>query len=350
MSWEMKPHTKAKHIVLENYLKAWFPIMSFTFERIIYIDGFAGPGKYSSGEDGSPIMALKIAKKIYDDFPKKLANKDIVFIFIEQDAKSYESLQDEINKLTLPKEFRIITANGVFEEAMLKIFGSLKTNLAPTFAFIDPFGTKGVPFEIVKKIMSYKNCEIFFNHMSFGVMRSTKVTDHTELYGTEKWKELDDLPSSEKHDALTGLYASQLKEEAKVKYVRSFNIRNRRNATIFDLIYATNNETGLDKMKIAMWKADPLGNFTFRDKTNPYQIVLFEEEPDLTPLKHMLLHQFKGNTITIEKIEDFVLKETPYLSTHIKRKTLLPMEKESRISAIRPGKSGYPAGTKITFH
>ena len=36
--WDIDPHTKAKHEILENYLKAWFPILARTAQRIIYLD------------------------------------------------------------------------------------------------------------------------------------------------------------------------------------------------------------------------------------------------------------------------------------------------------------------------
>lgn len=53
--WELKPHTKAKHDILRRYLQAWFAIMGQTYPRIVYIDGFAGPGEYDRGEEGSLI-------------------------------------------------------------------------------------------------------------------------------------------------------------------------------------------------------------------------------------------------------------------------------------------------------
>ena len=57
--WELEPHTRAKHAILKRYLQAWTPTLSLGgFPQIAYIDGFAGPGKYSKGEDGSPVIAL----------------------------------------------------------------------------------------------------------------------------------------------------------------------------------------------------------------------------------------------------------------------------------------------------
>ncbi len=62
-SWLLAPHTAAKLAILRSYLGAWFAILGrgTNFDRIIYIDGFAGPGRYKGGEDGSPIVALKAA-------------------------------------------------------------------------------------------------------------------------------------------------------------------------------------------------------------------------------------------------------------------------------------------------
>ena len=60
--WPLEPHTRAKHEILKRYLQAWMVILSQgQFPEILYIDGFAGPGEYSGGEAGSPIIALDTA-------------------------------------------------------------------------------------------------------------------------------------------------------------------------------------------------------------------------------------------------------------------------------------------------
>ena len=53
--WPLEPHTRAKHEILRRYLEAWSAILSLGgFKTIAYVDGFAGPGLYDNGEDGSP--------------------------------------------------------------------------------------------------------------------------------------------------------------------------------------------------------------------------------------------------------------------------------------------------------
>lgn len=56
-------HTKAKHTILERYLKGWFTILSKFNRRIIYLDGFAGSGICDSGDFGSPVIAPRVAKE-----------------------------------------------------------------------------------------------------------------------------------------------------------------------------------------------------------------------------------------------------------------------------------------------
>ena len=52
--WELDPHTLGKHLVLRAYLDAWLPVMGSWQGRLLFIDGFAGPGEYEGGEEGSP--------------------------------------------------------------------------------------------------------------------------------------------------------------------------------------------------------------------------------------------------------------------------------------------------------
>ena len=54
--WPLEPHTKAKHLILRLYLDAWLPIMATYNGRIVFLDGFAGPGRYTGGEDGSLLV------------------------------------------------------------------------------------------------------------------------------------------------------------------------------------------------------------------------------------------------------------------------------------------------------
>jgi len=56
--WKAEPHTLAKLEILRRYLGAWFSIICQRFDELVYVDATSGPGEYSGGEDGSPLVAL----------------------------------------------------------------------------------------------------------------------------------------------------------------------------------------------------------------------------------------------------------------------------------------------------
>lgn len=87
--WPIESQTHGKHIVLRAYLDAWLPIMGMRNERILFVDGFAGPGKYENGEDGSPVIALKALE---EHSSKTRITSEVVYVFIEGDKNRADHL------------------------------------------------------------------------------------------------------------------------------------------------------------------------------------------------------------------------------------------------------------------
>ena len=56
--WPHDEQTRGKHLVLRSYLDGWFPVLGSWNKRLLFIDGFAGPGEYDQGEPGSPVIGL----------------------------------------------------------------------------------------------------------------------------------------------------------------------------------------------------------------------------------------------------------------------------------------------------
>ncbi len=81
--WEADEHTLAKHQILRAYLEAWIPIMSRWNDRLLLIDGFAGPGRYDGGEEGSPLIMLRTLLNHRNFVTNRRTT--FSFLFIEQD-------------------------------------------------------------------------------------------------------------------------------------------------------------------------------------------------------------------------------------------------------------------------
>src|SRR4051812_16197754 len=96
--WAIESHTIGKHRVLRSYLHAWLPIMGISNERILFIDGFAGPGVYEAGEEGSPVIALRA---LSEHTGKGLIRAEVNYLFIEYDKARAKKLSQVVEPLSV---------------------------------------------------------------------------------------------------------------------------------------------------------------------------------------------------------------------------------------------------------
>ncbi len=161
--WPIEEHTKAKHEILHRYLGAWLHPRKQTPAHS-YVDGFSGPGQYSGGEFGSPIIAINKAKS----HGNLLSETEVVFLLINFRRDRIEHLEALIREMGLPSNFTVISKVGEFADQIGQIFAELNfagNRLAPTFAFIDPFGWSGLPFQLVQRFVGNPRSEVFVNVM-----------------------------------------------------------------------------------------------------------------------------------------------------------------------------------------
>lgn len=354
--WKIDPHTQAKHLILKIYWQAWFPIMTRWNQRVLYIDGFAGPGVYEGGEKGSPVIVLETAR----DHIAQPEN-EVIFTFIEKDTARFEHLDSVIDDLrpTLPKNFKCSCIKGSFDETLTAVLNEIERankTLAPAFVFVDPFGFSHTPFKIISRLMKNSKCEVFINFMYEEINRFISIPDqqvnYDELFGTDKWRVIVTIADPrERKTKLHDLYLAQLREIA--RYVRSFEMINKGSSTDYFLFFATNSQRGLAKMKEAMWRTDPTGDFQFSDATEGVGMMKLFNQPNYERLKGQILATYKGKSVSIEKLTEFVVENTEFLETHFKTPILKPMEEQNELTAellARPRRKGtFPNGTIISF-
>ncbi|MCY3958062.1 MAG: three-Cys-motif partner protein TcmP [Chloroflexi bacterium] len=357
-TWDLDSHTRGKHLVLERYMQAWLPIMTKWNGRVLFIDAFAGPGEYSGGEPGSPVIALRA---LIDHRAKSYIRSEVNYLFIEDDPDRSSHLQDILDDLEdeLPSRCNYDVITSTFDETLTEVLDDIerqRTSLAPAFVMIDPFGVSNTPMSVVKRILDNPKSEVYISFMYESINRFRNHANFEwhldELFGCPDWRQGANLNDREdRKKFFYDLYGKQLKNNG-ANYVVHFELYQGQRL-VYAIFFGTKNLNGCDKMKQAIWNVDPLGEFRFRGKQLG-QLTLGEAVVDFSPLEKDLQNRFKSRGWQkIEHVLDFVKSDgTAFHSGQLKMKTLKPMEANGKIE-VRSGtrkKSGtYPNGTVLRF-
>ncbi|MDE0068088.1 MAG: three-Cys-motif partner protein TcmP [Caldilineaceae bacterium] len=356
--WPLEDHTLGKHRVLRNYMKAWLPkMLQSGRRRVLFIDGFAGPGEYKYGEDGSPIIALKSFTQ-HSAFDRMRGRITFVFIEKELDRAMHLKKVAEPYMSKLPDDgIRIFNSSfGMKMMEILDLYEDRQRGLPPAFVMIDPFGVADAPMHVIRRILACPSTEVYISFMydAFNRFRAHPVfEDHLDgLFGCPEWREGLDIPEGDVRKRFYyGLYERCLRE-AGANHVLSFELYGKERL-IYTIFFATQRSEGCDVMKQAMWKTAPFGDFKFMSGA-ANQLTLGIEPTDFTLLRKALHSEF-GNEewVSVDDVMEFVRSDkTEFHSGHLKTKTLRPMERDREIE-VKPGtrktRGYFPKGAMLKF-
>ena len=351
--WEAKPHTLAKIEIVRRYLYLWFSILGANpaNKRLVYIDGFAGPGCYTNSEQSSPLAALQSAKAAIERPGANLNQAEFSFLFVEKQRELAENLRKVVSANSWPPQIKWHAEEGSFEEKVGGILGDLRRkgqSLAPTFAFIDPFGATGLPFSVVAEILSYPKCEVLLNLDSDGIGRLITAQEFEKnqknldsLFGDQSWKELDpSTPMAKLSAAVLALYKRRLRSLRQVHYVFAFAMNSREGQLNYHLVFASQHPLGLEKMKEAMKAVDKTGSYSFSDDTFGQELLFdFNAPADWAAKMQVALG---GSSRPYSEFHDYALNETPFINPKAMFKHLKDIGKLQINWRGKPAKTGFP--------
>lgn len=319
--WPIEAHTRAKHLILQRYMHAWLPIISRSRGRVVFIDGFAGPGIYEGGEEGSPVIALRA---LIDHAHRHLIASNVHFLFFEDDAKRAARLRDVVRPYAeaLPPGCTATVMQGAYADLLNAALDEIEANgkqLAPSLVFIDPFGVSGLPMGLVRRVLATPSCEVLINVMTGYMHRFIAAPEFEKpldsIFGVRDWRAARDLAGRDRVEFLRRLYLAELTRAdvaGRARYARLFSMLNRSNQPIYDLVFATNHKTGIDKMKDALWRVDATGGERFSDATDPGQATLLDEGATHDEgVVAMLRGAFSGRTVFWSEIEERI-RQSPF--------------------------------------
>lgn len=341
----------AKHQLLRTYLGGWFPILASWQGRVLYIDCHAGRGRHETGDEGSPVLALRLLLE-HRQRTRILSSTEVHYILFEIDQANYDSLRAQIHQFgDLPHNVHVHAHCEDYEQHLRAAIAQLrenKANLAPSFAFVDPYGFT-LSMDFLNEFLSFPRCEILINFMyryvDMAIHNPAQSRNMDQLFGSEEWRELLNVHDPEQRAQRTiGLFSSKLA----ANHVTHMLMRGERSALKYVLIHATNHARGRQLMKEALWTVTPDGTFSAHEAHSPDQLVLIVPDPDLLPLRHSLLHAFAGRTVHMHHLYDWLLPQM-YLPKHLHR-VLRYLRDEGLVSITGyQGRLAFNKDPEVTF-
>ncbi len=243
-----KPWSRWKHKILDDYLPALAAILQ-SRETIYYVDGFAGPGRYTEDDtEGSPLLAARHAQKL----ASSNSNYALKCLNVESDPKVFRNLQASTSEFGM----LVHNYNGDFANFIDRILQEVADK--PALFFLDPIGVKELAWSVLEPLFQRVATTEFL--MRFDAQTALRLTGegahlhHTfnavlgesdSRYWQDRLHHCGQSPT-EKRDCLTKAYEDKVTRY--FQYVTRIPIRDDRNRLKYYLLYATRNLKGVQLM------------------------------------------------------------------------------------------------------
>ncbi len=324
---EPEDQSLVKAEIVVDYFLAWSKIMAQRADTIAYLDFYAGPGRYGSGEKSTPLLILERA------IAEPQLRDRLITIFNDAKTSYTNSLADEFRKLpgidSLHHQPQIRT--GPVDDELVTQFE--KVAIVPALSFIDPWAYKGLSLRLIRAVVKDWGCEaIFFfnyNRINMGV-GNPLVESHMEaLLGEERLDQLQgDLegarPADREHLLRKAL--GEALSEFGAKYLIPFRFLRGNERPSHYICFVTKNPLGYSIMKEIMARkgvvdSNGVPRFEYIPEL-PGRQLRFDEDRPLLSLPNDLQRNFARQTLTVQEIYDRHNVGTPFIRPNY-RKVLL---------------------------
>jgi len=288
----------------------------------------------------------------------------LVAVFNDKDEDNSRSLQESLKTLegvgTLKHEPRVTRLE--VGDQIAELFEQMR--LVPTLFFVDPWGYKGLSLRLVTSVLTDWGCDciFFFNYNRINMgLDNPLVKEHINaLFGQPRAdqlrRKLEAMGPGQRELAIVEELSQALKTMGG-KYVLPFRFkRDRRTRTSHHLIFVSMNFKGYEIMKGVMATESSTleqGVPTFEySPSDARQPLLFALARPLDALEGVLLAEFEGRTLSMEKVYREHSVDRPFIKRNYKE-ALLKLEGSSQVSADPPAdkrrKGTIADNVSITF-
>lgn len=159
---EKKAWSVVKDELLGCYFMSYVSKILHTYRPLVYVDCFAGKGKFDDGNPGSPLIALEVIDKCQESTSMESTQIEAAFI----DLNYGDDLRNNLQKYPWVK-----IISGKYEDNIANVLqGKERCNV---FLYIDPYGIKALKCSIFDELSKkhFNSIELLVNMNSFGFIR-----------------------------------------------------------------------------------------------------------------------------------------------------------------------------------
>lgn len=364
---EKKPWSEVKDQLLGCYFKPYVQKILHTYKPLIYVDCFAGKGKFEDGHPGSPLIVLDIIKECLTSTTTEAP--DISATFIDSNYK--EDLTANLKGYP-----NVVIIEGKYEDYIKKILKDKRGS--NVFLYIDPYGIKALQCSMFDWFANgqFNSIELLINLNSFGFVREAcnalgeqyKIDDPTifddleeyeptkmtasdksvralnEIAGGDYWqaiiKDYKDgrLNGYQTEEYFSEQYCKRLRNS--FKFVLNMPLRIKRGQRPkYRMIHATNHSDGCLLMvdnicnRWESWQNIQSGGQQFFFIEDPNNHTVMPEDIEQYTIKHF--RQFKNCISLHNALALFFMEYGPLCSTGTVKKVLKDLEKKGRLQILR---------------
>lgn len=315
-----RPWSKIKDRILGAYLVPYLTKLSTKPRKIVLIDGFAGPGLFEDGTEGSPIIMCRAIQNIA---PNKARA-----ILINADKNHHAALSDNLKSLNLLQYAELHMGDcNVLLPQIASTLGD-KT----VFLYLDPYGLN-CNFATIDHFLNRKNSstEIMIHLPTATIHRfagreaiqkgtldeNTKVERHaklTEVMGGDYWSPImleERMSTKVREDSLVKKYCDRLAQNGYLTFTGACPIQEKYSSgTKYHLVFASGHREAREILNDVMLKS-------FKDYMHETEVqnTLFADQKwqdwrSLDELKSIIVKFVeKYPKKTRQDIWDYILKD-----------------------------------------
>lgn len=324
------PASRLKSKILIDSFLGWASVMlNGNPVALWYLDLYCGRGTYK--KDGSWATPLELFDKVSRH--QKLPNV-LKMLFNDGREASVFELRDALMKHL---NYGVMRHKPIFNvgEVNEDLVAELRTRrpLTPTYAFIDPFGYKGVTRNLIHTILQDYGCDVMFFFSYHVIKRAIKnpnnrLRGHLEaLLSAERVKALrermgDGVPEAVlEHEILDSLKASMRAIDS--RSVLTFAFRRPTGHASHHLAFVSKHPRGFEVAKDAMARNS---SWSYEDNIPSLEYfppgfenaLLYVDPPTIRKLMDLLVERQGGNVVSVDDAYLSVLYDTPYYRPNVR--------------------------------